>query len=334
MPPRPRILVAGGAGYIGSHTTSVLDREGFEPVVLDDLSRGHREAAGSWSFHRADLRDRERTLAVLREARPEAVMHFAAYCYVGESVTDPGAYYENNVAATVQLLRAMREAGVSRFIFSSSCAVFGNPVEIPMGEDHPKAPINPYGASKWMVERVLEDFEKAHGLRHVNLRYFNAAGADPSGSRGEDHDPETHAIPLILRAAREGASAPFVVHGDDYETPDGTCVRDYIHIDDLARAHVLALRSLLEGGPSESYNLGNGVGYSVLELIETARRVTGRAIPHRRGPRRPGDPPRLVGRSEKIRAALGWSPAIPDLADIVRSAWKWHSGRPRGYAAR
>lgn len=331
MAARPRILVAGGAGYIGSHAVAVLDREGFEPVVLDDLSRGHPESIPGRTFHRCDLRDHDRVRAILREGRFDAVMHFAAFCYVGESVTDPGAYWDNNVAATLSLLRAMAAEGPKRFLFSSTCAVFGNPVRVPMDEDHPKAPINPYGATKLTVERMLEDFETAHGLRHVNLRYFNAAGADPSGERGEDHRPETHVIPLLLQAARGGRREPFTIFGDDYDTPDGTCIRDYIHILDLADAHVLALRALLDGAASRSYNLGNGVGVSVRELLEAAQRITETTIEHRVGPRRPGDPPRLVGDTARVTRELGWTPRFPGIEEIVRTAWNWHRGHPRGY---
>ncbi len=316
------ILVVGGAGYIGSHMVLALDRAGHRVTVLDDLSTGYRDAVRRGRFVQGNLGDAGRLDALLSQDRPDAVMHFAAFIEVGESVRDPAKYYRNNFAATQALLDAMRRHGVEAFIFSSTAAIFGEPRVVPIDEDHPKAPINPYGRSKWMVEQLLEDYDHAYGLRSVALRYFNAAGADPAGRVGERHDPETHLIPLVLQAA-SGRREAITVFGDDYDTPDGTCIRDYIHVEDLCQAHLLALEALLGGGGSARYNLGNGSGYSVREVIDTARRVTGRAIPERRGPRRPGDPARLVADARRIVADLAWQPRYPDLEDIVRHAWAW-----------
>lgn len=317
------ILVAGGAGYIGSHAAKLLARRGYHPVVLDNLVYGHRGAAKWGTFVEADLADREKVKAVLLEHRIRAVMHFAAYAYVGESVRDPGKYYRNNVANTLSLLEAMVEVESGHVIFSSSCATYGEPTRVPIPEDHPQNPVNPYGRTKLVVEQMLRDFETAHGLRHVNLRYFNAAGADPERELGEDHDPETHLIPLVFEVAL-GKRPHIAIFGTDYPTPDGTCIRDYIHVTDLAEAHVLALEHLLAGGESRSYNLGNGQGYSVREVVEKARSLTGRPIPALEARRRWGDPAVLVGSSDRIRAELGWEPRFADLPSILETAWNWH----------
>lgn len=316
------ILVVGGAGYIGSHMVKRLRREGFHAVVADDLSAGHREAVLGAPLHVGDIGDAAFVDAVLRETRPAAVMHFASCIQVGESVADPAKYYRNNVAATQTLLDGMHAHGVARFIFSSTAAIFGDPQYVPIDEAHPKAPINPYGRSKWFVEQMLEDYDRAYGLKSVCLRYFNAAGADPDGELGECHEPETHLIPLILQAA-SGRRPHITVYGEDYATADGTCVRDYIHVEDLCDAHLLALRGLIEGGDSARYNLGNGNGYSVREVIEAARRVTGQAIPVVAGARREGDPPVLVADARAARDVLGWQPRYAGLDTIVAHAWAW-----------
>ncbi len=323
------VLVTGGAGYIGSHACKALSLAGYVPVTFDNLIYGHRSAVRWGPFVHGDILDRAALDAALRAWRPVAVMHFAAFAYVGESVANPGRYYRNNVAGSLTLLEAMRDAGVSRLVFSSTCATYGVPQAVPITEDHPQNPINPYGASKLMVERMLRDFDAAHGLRSISLRYFNAAGADPDGETGEDHEPETHLIPLILDAAA-GIRPDVTVFGSDHPTPDGTCIRDYIHVTDLALAHVLALQALERGAQTTAYNLGNGTGYSVNEVIETARKVTQRPIQVRFGPRRPGDPPELVGDAGRIRAELGWAPRHAALADIVGTAWRWHQEQAAG----
>ena len=316
-----RILVVGGAGYIGSHMVKALDRAGYEPVVLDNLSTGYADAVRYGELVRGDLGDPALLDDLLGEGGIQGVMHFAAFSLVGESVEDPGKYYRNNVAATLTLLEAMARHRVPAFIFSSTAAVYGEPDYTPIDEDHPVRPINPYGASKWMVERMLADFDAAHGLRSVSLRYFNAAGADPEGEMGERHDPETHLIPIVLQAA-SGRRNSVAVNGRDYPTEDGTCVRDFIHVTDLCDAHLKALEHLLAGGGSRTYNLGTGSGYSVAQLIDTARSVTGRKIEVENGPRRPGDPARLVADSRRAVAELGWRPR-QDLTAIVRDAWGW-----------
>lgn len=320
------ILVMGGAGYIGSHACKSLAAAGYVPVVYDNLVYGHRSAVRWGPFAHGDLLDRPALDAALRDWKPVAVMHFAAFAYVGESVTNPGKYYRNNVSGTLTLLEAMRDAGVGKLVFSSSCATYGVPQAVPIAEDHPQNPINAYGASKLMVERMLRDFDTAHGLRSVSLRYFNAAGADPEGETGEAHDPETHLIPLVLDAAA-GRRPDVTVFGDNYPTPDGTCVRDYIHVADLAQAHVLALQALEAGASTTAYNLGNGKGFSVRQVIDTARAVTGRDISVRMGPQRAGDPPELVGDASRIRAELGWQPRHAGLADIIGTAWRWHEAQ-------
>jgi UDP-glucose 4-epimerase len=316
------ILVIGGAGYIGSHMVKRLDQLGCAVTTLDNLSSGHRDAVLCGEFVHGDLADRDVLAKLLQPGRFDAVMHFASFIQVGESVQQPAKYYANNVTNTLHLLDAMRAAGVQRFIFSSTAATFGEPQYTPIDERHPQAPINPYGRSKLMIEQVLEDYDRAYGLKSVCLRYFNAAGADPDGELGERHDPETHLIPLVLQAA-SGRRADIAVFGRDYDTPDGTCIRDYIHINDLCEAHWLALQSLAQGAGSQRYNLGNGAGFSVQEVIDAARRVTGRPIAVRDAPRREGDPARLVADATLARKQLGWVPQFPDLETIVAHAWGW-----------
>lgn len=324
------ILVVGGAGYIGSYMSKYLARNGYNPVVLDNLVYGHRQAVRWGPLVEGSMSDSRLLNRIFSEHQIAAVMHFAAFCYVGESVTRPAKYYRNNVASTLRLLEIMIERKVLIFIFSSSCAIYGEPVEIPITEQHPPKPINPYGRTKLIVEQMLDDFRAAYGLESTSLRYFNAAGADPEGELGEDHNPETHLIPLVLQTAL-GQQETINVFGDDYPTRDGTCIRDYIHIDDLAQAHLLALERLLAGQPGGKYNLGNGEGYSVKEVIEVARNVTGKPIPSRVVARRPGDPAVLIGSSEKAINELGWRPRFPDLSTIIETAWKWHKIHPGGY---
>ncbi len=320
---RGTVLVVGGAGYIGSHVNKELHRAGYRTVVCDNLVYGHRELAKWGEFVEVDLADLDRLRDLFDRYRFHAVMHFAAFAYVGESTEDPEKYYHNNVVNTLNLLRVMREARVHRFIFSSTCAIYGNPREIPMTEDHPREPINPYGRGKWMVEQILADYDRAYDLHYVSLRYFNAAGADPELETGEWHDPETHLIPLVLDAAM-GRREEVLIFGTDYETEDGTCVRDYIHVTDLASAHVAALDHLERTEQSEVFNLGNGNGFSVREVIRTATEVTGRPIKARESGRRAGDPPVLVGSSEKARRVLGWKPRFAELSTIIGTAWAWH----------
>lgn len=317
------ILVTGGAGYVGSHACKALAEAGYVPVTFDNLVFGHRWAVRWGPLVQGDILDRQALDKVFEEFKLQAVMHFAAFAYVGESVANPGKYYRNNVAGTLTLLEAMRDHRVDQLVFSSTCAVYGNPQSIPITEDQPCRPVNPYGASKWMVERMLEDFAAAHALRSIRLRYFNAAGADPSGEIGESHDPETHLIPLALDAAA-GIRPDITIFGDQYPTRDGTCVRDYIHVCDLARAHLLALRALEGGHAGAVYNLGNGQGFTVTEVIGAAQAVTGQRIAVRNGAARAGDLPTLVGDSGRIQQELGWRPAHPDLHAIVESAWRWH----------
>lgn len=328
------VLVTGGAGYIGSFITRLLTERGHSPVVLDNLSLGHRAAvANGAKLIVGDLSDRELLDRVFRDGHFDAVMHFAAFSAVGESVVEPLNYYHNNVANTVNLLGAAKDAGTPHFIFSSSAAVYGNPRETPIKEAHPQQPINPYGRAKRIVEQILADTSQAHGTRYVSLRYFNAAGADPEGVMGEDHRRETHLIPLVLKAilGEKAGGRPLTVYGTDYDTPDGTCIRDYIHVLDLAEAHLLALEYLAEGGTSQIFNLGNGKGFSVSQVIDVAEKVTGLKVPLVRGERRPGDPPVLVAGSEKISGELRWRPRFPELEAIVETAWKWHESHPEGY---
>lgn len=320
------ILVTGGAGYIGSHACKALARAGYEPVAYDNLSRGHRDAVRWGPFVEGDLADRDLLAATLRRCRIAAVMHFAAFAYVGESVERPELYFRNNVVNSLGLLEAMVEAGVKDIVFSSTCATYGVPESLPIRESTPQRPVNPYGETKLMVERALHWFGEAHGLRHAALRYFNAAGADPEGEIGEDHEPETHLLPLILYTAL-GRRPHIDIYGTDYPTPDGSAIRDYIHVQDLAEAHVLALAHLAKGGASLALNLGTGEGHSVRQAIAAAERVTGRKIACREAPRRAGDPPILVADATRARAELGWVPRHSDLDSILSSAWAWHLRR-------
>ncbi|HEY3917506.1 MAG TPA: UDP-glucose 4-epimerase GalE [Stellaceae bacterium] len=320
------ILVTGGAGYIGAHACKALAKAGFEPVAYDNLVYGHREAVRWGPFVQGDIGDRALVAETIRRHGVAAVMHFAAFAYVGESVEQPEKYFHNNVVNTLAMLEAMRASSVKTIVFSSTCATYGLPETMPIREDTPQRPVNPYGETKLMIERALHWFGVAYELRHVALRYFNAAGADPDGEIGEDHQPETHLIPLILDAAA-GRRAQINVYGTDYPTPDGSAIRDYIHVQDLADAHVRALRYLEDGGESCALNLGTGHGHSVRETIDAARRVTGRAIPSRDSARRPGDPPVLVADPSRARATLGWIPALGALDQIIGTAWAWHEKR-------
>ena len=316
------ILVTGGAGYVGSHACKALAQAGYRPVVYDNLGRGHREAVRWGPLVEGDLRDSARLIAALKEHQVTAVMHFAAFAYVGESVEHPETYYRNNVEGTLALLAAMREAAIATLVFSSTCAVYGIPDRLPIDETTAKAPLNPYGETKLSIERALHWYSAAYGLRYAALRYFNAAGADPEGDIGEDHDPETHLIPRVLRAAL-GTGDPVEVYGADYPTPDGTAVRDYIHVADLADAHVRALGYLAAGGESAALNLGTGQGCSVRQVIAAIEQVSGRPVPFREAPRRPGDPPELVADPALARVRLGWQPRNSDLDSIVRTALAW-----------
>jgi UDP-arabinose 4-epimerase len=317
------VLVTGGAGYIGSHACKALANAGYTPIAYDNLIYGHEWAVKWGPFEQGNILDRKRLDEVIEQYQPVAIMHFAAYAYVGESVGQPGKYYRNNVVGSLTLLEVMRDHQIPNIIFSSSCATYGEPEQIPIPEDHKQSPINPYGHSKLMIEQMLSDFDIAHNLKSVALRYFNAAGADPDGETGEDHDPETHLIPLVFDAAA-GKRPSIAVFGDDYDTPDGTCIRDYIHVTDLADAHVSALKYLEQDGETTQYNLGNGTGFSVKDVIDTAKQVTGKDIPVDIGKRRAGDPPRLVGDAARIRKELNWSPEYADLDTIIETAWKWH----------
>jgi UDP-glucose-4-epimerase GalE len=333
------VVVTGGAGYVGSHAVKALAEAGSDVVVYDDLSAGHATAiarlaaafpARGISLVQADILDTARLRQTLESSGASAVMHFAARLSVGESVREPAGYYRTNVSGALSVLGAMAGAGVRRFVFSSTAATFGEPQTTPIDEGHRQVPINTYGETKLAVERALPHFERAHGIGWVVLRYFNAAGADPAGLIGEDHEPEEHLIPRAIAAALGGE--PLVVFGDDYQTPDGTCLRDYVHVADLASAHVQALRRLEAGGASGAYNLGNGTGMSVRQIIDAVRRATGRDVPHRVGARRDGDPARLVASNEKARRELGWEPRFGAVDAIVETAWQWHAAHPRGYA--
>lgn len=317
------ILIVGGAGYIGSHLNKEINKKGIKTVIFDNLSYGHKDFVKWGTFEKGDLGNIEEIRAVFKKYPIEAVMHFAAFAYVGESVEDPQKYYINNVKNTLNLLQVMLEENVKYFVFSSTCATYGNPVEIPITENHPQNPINPYGKTKLMVEQILKDYSDAYGLKYASLRYFNAAGADPDSEVGELHDPETHLIPLILDVAA-GKREDIKIFGTDYDTPDGTCIRDYIHVTDLADAHILALEYLQNGGKSDFFNLGNGNGFSVKEVIETAREVTGKDIKAVEADRRPGDPPILVGSSNKAKETLNWNPKYDELSKIIETAWNWH----------
>lgn len=313
------ILVTGGAGYIGSHTAHLLKRHGYEVVIVDDLSRGHAHNVRGFAFHKLRMQDTGALAEVMTANRIEAVIHFAAYIAVGESTKVPELYFSNNTGGTMSLLTAMVAAGVSKIVFSSTAAVYGMPQVVPIPETSPYAPLSPYGDSKVMVEKILEWMDRFRGLRSVCLRYFNACGADGEAGLGEEHDPETHLIPLLLRAAATGE--PVTLFGDDYPTADGTCIRDYIHVMDLADAHVLALRHLLGGGESQRFNVGTGSGYSVREVMAAVEAITGKPVPFRMGPRRDGDAPVLVANSDKLKTMLGWRPRFTDVREIVRSAW-------------
>lgn len=321
---RVPVLVTGGAGYIGSHTAKTLARAGFQPVVLDDLSTGHRWAVRWGPLIEADLGDRAAVRAALQGYGIRAVIHFAARAYVGESMRDPRGYFRNNVVHSLELLDAMLDAGVDVIVFSSSCATYGLPEVLPITEDHPQRPLSPYGESKLVVERALHWYGHAYGLRWLALRYFNAAGADPEGELGEVHHPETHLIPRAILAVL-GRVGPLEVYGTDYPTPDRTAIRDYVHVTDLADAHVLGLRYLLDGGGSMALNLGTGCGHSVREVVAAVERVGGGPVPLREAPRRPGDPPALVADARRAREVLGWQPRYSELDAIVETAWRWHA---------
>jgi UDP-glucose-4-epimerase GalE len=324
-----RILVTGGAGYIGSHAVRLFLSKGHDVWIYDNLSQGHRKAVPADRLIVGDLDEVPKLDHTLLIHRIEAVVHFAAFTYVSESVQDPGKYYRNNLVNTLNLMECLRRHQIGRFVFSSTAATYGIPDTIPITEDEPQRPINPYGSGKLAVERALADYAAAYGWAYAALRYFNAAGASPDGTTGEDHDPETHLIPLVLQAVL-GQKPCIEVFGSDYPTPDGTCIRDYIHVDDLAEAHLLALERL-EPGKGLCYNLGIGRGYSVREVIRTAEQVTGKAVPVKEGPRRPGDPPVLVASSDKIQRDLGWKPRYTELRPIIETAWNWHRKHVRGY---
>ena len=326
------ILVTGGAGYVGSHACKALAKAGYRPVVYDNLSRGHAGAVRWGPLVAGELHDRPGLAEAMRSHRISAVMHFAAFAYVGESVTEPEIYYTNNVGGTLALLGAMRDAAVDRLVFSSTCAVYGAPDTVPIRETTAKAPLNPYGETKLAIERTLHWYAGAYGLKYMALRYFNAAGADPDGEIGEDHDPETHLIPLVLRAAL-GTGKPVEIYGTDYPTADGTAIRDYIHVTDLADAHVRALADLAGGGASGALNLGTGKGHSVREVVAAVERVSGRPVPRGEVARRPGDPPELVADPTLANSRLGWQPTNSDLDRIVRTALAWETRRGKPAAA-
>lgn len=323
------ILVTGGAGYIGSHAVKELLREGYQPLIYDNLQGGHRKAVTGGQLIEGDLSDMGSLRQTFRSYPVKAVMHFAADCSVEESVKNPLMYFINNVKNSIQLLEVMEEFNVTRIVFSSSAAVYGEPLKIPISEEHPCGPTNPYGETKWIFEKLLEASFKAGKVNYISLRYFNAAGADPEGKLGEDHSPETHLIPLVLRAALSGR--PISIFGTDYDTPDGTCIRDYIHVTDLAHAHILALQKLEQSRYSGIFNLGNGEGYSVKEVIDITAKVTGKKIATLESPRRAGDPSRLIASSQKVKKELGWSPRFHSLETIVKTAWDWYQNHPDGY---
>src|SRR5580658_5586811 len=321
----PKVLVTGGAGYIGSVTAHVLKRRGYEVVIVDDLSRGYEHNVRGLPFHKLHLSETGALGDLLRSERVDAVVHFAAHSMVGESTKQPELYFLNNVGGSASLLSAMIQASVKRLVFSSTAAVYGTPKLVPIPEDLPFDPVNPYGESKVLVEKMLKWMDQCSGLRSIALRYFNACGADPESGLGEEHDPETHLIPLLLRAVASGN--PMTIFGDDYETPDGTCIRDYIHVTDLAEAHVVAIEKLLGGGGSDAFNVGTGAGHSVLEVMRAVAEVTGRKVPHEIGPRRAGDPAVLVANSDKLKRTLGWKPKFPELQGIVATAWQFEKRR-------
>lgn len=326
------VLVVGGAGYIGSHFCRCLREHGIEHVVLDNLERGHREAVGESRLVVGDIRNAASIGHVLDEHAVDVVVHFAAYIEVGESVAQPAEFWTNNVLGVMNLVEAMRARGLNRLIFSSTAAIFGEPQRIPIDEDHPFTPRSPYGDTKLAVERLLDAYDRAYGFRSVCLRYFNAAGAAPDGTLGEDHQPESHLLPRAILAAM-GKVPPLAVFGTDYDTPDGTCIRDYIHILDLAEAHRLAIAHLRADGDSRRYNLGNGTGFSVREVIQAVETVTGMSVPHTDAPRREGDPARLIASSARIRADWGWTPHYPALLTMAEHAWRWHRSHPNGYSS-
>ncbi len=321
-----KILVTGGAGYIGSHTCKLLAQRGYLPITYDNLVYGHTWAVQWGPFIQGDIRDKEALAKVFAEYQPEAVIHFAAFAYVGESVEHPEKYYQNNVTGTLALMEVMSRFGCYRFIFSSTCATYGNPQALPLTEEHPQQPINPYGRSKLMIEQILADYSAAYDLSSIALRYFNAAGADLDGDIGEDHEPETHLIPLTILAAL-GKRSAIEVYGTDYDTPDGTAIRDYIHVADLADAHVRALELLQKEKKSRAFNLGTGTGTSVQSIIQTVEELSGRKVPVKYGPRRPGDPPALIASADKAASLLGWRPRHSDIETIIRSALAWHAAQ-------
>ncbi len=320
------ILITGGAGYIGSHCTLEMQRAGYECVVLDNLSEGQKEAIQTQNFCYADLNNPDETKEVFKKYDIKAVIHFAASCYVGESVTNPEKYYYNNVVTTLNLLGAMKEAGVKNIVFSSTCATYGNPEYTPIDENHPQKPINVYGRTKLVMEGILKDYDRAYGIKHIALRYFNASGADNEANIGESHDPETHIIPLVLQVAA-GKRESIKVFGNDYDTPDGTCIRDYIHVNDLSSAHRLAMEKLLKGGESGYYNLGTGRGHSVSEIIKSCEKVSGRAVKQELAPRREGDPAILYADNKKAKNELSWQPEFMEIDDIILTAWNWEINR-------
>jgi UDP-glucose-4-epimerase GalE len=326
------VLVTGGAGYIGSHAAKALSRSGYRVVVFDNLRAGHRQAARYGELVEGDIADAAAVAAALKRYDCVAVMHFAAFLDVGESVREPLRYYRNNVGGAISVLEAMAARSVKYFVFSSTCATYGEPIETPITESHPQNPINAYGETKLAVERALPHIQRAHDIKWSALRYFNAAGADPDAEIGEDHSPEIHLIPRTIFAAMGTGSLQ--VYGDDYPTPDGTCLRDYVHVSDLADAHVLALEALIETGRSDAYNLGTGHPHSVREVIDTVGRVVGRTVPWTLAPRRPGDPAVLYAAPQKAEAELHWKPRFPDLDSIVRTAWEWHRTHPHGYGGK
>jgi UDP-glucose 4-epimerase len=326
-----KILVTGGAGYIGSHTVRLLLKQEYDVIVVDNLSKGHLHNVPEERLHVLDLAETAAITDLLRRERCDAVIHFAAFIAVGESMREPERYFANNVGGSLSLLTAMAHAGVKRLVFSSTAAVYGNPPASPILEDFPIQPVNPYGESKVMVETLLRWFDRIHDLRSIALRYFNASGADPDGQLGEEHEPETHLIPLLLQAVMTGNAV--TVFGDDYDTPDGTCIRDYIHVNDLAQAHILALEHLMTGGASYQFNVGTGCGHSVLEVIHAVEQVTGKKVPYVIGARREGDPPQLVACPDRLRRTLGWNPACPDLVEIVAHAWNFANRAQRSRKA-
>ena len=324
------ILVTGGLGYIGSHCVKALKKKGEEVIILDNLEFGHLGASSGCKTVIGDIRDTDITRKIFKENDIEAVLHFAAYTSVGESVVDPQRYYKQNVAKTISLMEVMKEFDCKQMIFSSTAATFGEPEYVPIDENHPQNPKNPYGASKLMVERIMKDYEAAYGIRSIVLRYFNASGADPEGEIGEDHTPETHLIPIIIQQAL-GQREKVYVFGNDYDTPDGTCIRDYIHVNDLAKAHLLGLDALRNGHKTDFFNMGNKTGFSVLEIIKAVEKVSGKKINYEIGDRRPGDPAKLIATSDKIEKELGYKADFPSVEATIETAWNWHKNHPNGY---